>query len=255
MRKISKANRKFYKKWLPFNFCDRYCERCEEMKKECKLYQDDVQFKMECIREGKDPNDWKVAFEHIAKTMAETMRMVMENLEREGVKLTKEDEDEYYREEDKKDKVIKKHSLYKNCSNLSFKLHKFISDFNPANLKEPLNWAADFWKTEMEEIYFYSHLIHVKAARSLHSKIEDTDRLIKFSRPDYLVSGALGYYSLVTVEKSLINIKEFIKNGEPIWAMKIYTILRQIDKTKKIFAKTFPEIKSYRGKIIFHGKI
>lgn len=44
-KKITTVNRKFFLKWLPFNFCDRFCERCEEFQDDCKVYQDEIEFK------------------------------------------------------------------------------------------------------------------------------------------------------------------------------------------------------------------
>lgn len=251
MQEITKANKKFFLKWLPFNFCDRHCERCEEMKNDCKLYLEDVQFKMQCLRESKDPNDAHVVFEHIGKLLSQTMAMLETDLKKRGVKLTKEDKLEYDRESEKRDKIIHNHSLHKRCRSLSVIIHKFLSEFHPAIPAEM--WAVNYLKKEIENISFYSPMIMVKAARALFSQYEVLDEGLKFSRPDHLVSATLGYYSLITVEKSLKNIKDFISGSEPIWDLKINGILREIGETKRVFIKTFPQIIKFRNKIIFHG--
>lgn len=251
MQKITKANRKFFLKWLPFNFCDRHCKRCEEFQSDCKIYQDEVQFKAQCMMEGKDPYDMKVVFEHVGKMMAETMAMVEADLKKRGVKLTKKDRYEYDKKQEKEDKIVKNHPLYKQCRSLSSNMHKFLTNFNPALPVETL--AINSIKKELEDISLYSHMILVKAARALHSQIDDLDEKIKFSRPDYLVSATLSYYSLLTVEKALENLELFIRKSEPVWAWKINSVVNDINRTKKVFKKYFPEVEKFRNKVIFHG--
>lgn len=92
------ANRKFFLKWLPFNFCDRFCERCEEFRDECKVYQNELRFRFQCQLEGKDPYDTKVVFEYVGQMMAQTIAMLYQMMEKEGIKITKEDEERYKRE-------------------------------------------------------------------------------------------------------------------------------------------------------------
>jgi hypothetical protein len=252
MPKISQQNRKFFLKWLPFNFCDRHCERCLEFKNECAIYRDEIHFKMECLRKGKDPDDPKVVFAHIGKMMAQTMALVAKALEKEGIKLTQEDEDEYFKEEAKKEKIIRRNALYEKSWKTMDSIRKFLDEFAiSVNIGNEL--IINSLTRYFEEINFYTYPIFIKTARALHSRADDIDERIKFPRPDWMVSGALSYYSLLTVRKSLENIRNMLSGSQDIWVLKINGILKDLDDIKKMHKKFFPNVDQYINKIIFHG--
>ena len=47
-----------FEKESPYNFCDRWCERCiYEKQISCKVYLDELEQKMICVAHGKEPND------------------------------------------------------------------------------------------------------------------------------------------------------------------------------------------------------
>ncbi len=251
MHKITRKDKNFFLKWLPFNFCDRFCERCETMRNDCKLYHSEVEFKMWCLREGKIPDDPEVAFERISKILAETVAAIKQNFRKEGFELSEIDEDEYKKEIRTRNKRMRCHPLYRRCNAFSVKVNKLFSDFSPAI--PPEIWAINFFEKEMKEIYFYGPMVLTKTAHALFSCEKNQDIFLEFDQPDYLVSAALGYCSLLTVENSLKNIREFILTSEPIWVLRINELIENAEKIKLIFEKKFPEVKYLKNKIIFHG--
>ena len=251
-KKISKANRKFFLKWLPFNFCDRFCERCEEFRDECKVYQDEMRFRFQCQLEGRDPYDTKVVFEYVGQRMAQTIAMLYQIMEKEGIKITKEDEKKYKKEQEMEEEKVKSHPLYRKCWALSADFRRFLENFWEFFEERP--WILVYLQNEIEEICFYCHLIAVKAIRALYSQIEEQKERIKFPRPDSLVSGSLGYYSLITCQGSLESILNIMKDVEKSWVPKVNQLLESIEEAKKEFKKTFPEVENYQDKIIFHGR-
>lgn len=251
-REITVQNRKFFLKWLPFNFCDRFCERCVEFQSSCQIYQEDIQFKSQCLLEGKNPNDMKVVFEHIGKIMADTVKMLEENMKKEGIKLTKKDKDKYHEEETIQEKIVENHSLYKMCRSFISKLREFLLIFQNSLQDKP--WIVASLQNEIEELSFYSPLIIVKTARFLHSQIKEKKEETKFSRPDSAVSGTLAFCSLITCRKCLENAREFIKGSEIVWVLKINALLKEAQKTEALFKKAFPAVDNFKDKIIFHGK-
>ncbi|MFH1857206.1 MAG: hypothetical protein ABH836_08320 [Candidatus Omnitrophota bacterium] len=57
LKEILKKNAEFERK-SPYNFCDRWCERCVyEKQVRCKLYQDELEQKITCIAHGREPDD------------------------------------------------------------------------------------------------------------------------------------------------------------------------------------------------------
>lgn len=245
-------NREFLLKWLPFNFCDRYCERCEDFRDVCKIYQEDLNFRTRCLIEGKDPNDPKVAFEEVSRTFAETLRMLTEMMKKEDIKFTREDEDRYFTEEDKKRKIINNHPLRKKCSLFSDKLFEFLSKF-PIPFTEK-KASMEYLNGELDELAFYCRLVSVKTGRALHSKIEEEKDKDDFPRPDSLVSATLGYYSLLTCMRSLKIVAKLIGDlpRQQKWAN---SILKMAAEVQKEFETAFPEVKNFKSKAIFHGKL
>lgn len=250
--KISQANRKFFMKWLPFNFCDRNCERCEQMRDDCKIYQDDRQFKLRCMMEGKDSNDMEIVFEHVGEIMAQTMQMIEKNLKEKGIEIDFEDTEEYDVQEKIKDKFTKKHPLYKKACKTSEGLHDLLQNFSV--MLPGISCLINSVQREVEEISFYSPMIYVKTTRALHSIVEEGKEKYKFSRPDSIVSASIAYYSALTVKRSLENIKGIIGSGEIVWIMKINGLIKDIEEMNKIFEKEFAGIEKFRSKIIFNGR-
>jgi hypothetical protein len=57
LQEIFKKNAEFEKE-SPYNFCDRWCERCVHEKQiRCTLYKDELERKMTCIAHGRDEDD------------------------------------------------------------------------------------------------------------------------------------------------------------------------------------------------------
>ena len=76
MQKILKENAEFEKK-SPYNFCDRWCERCLHEKQACcRLYQDEFEQKRTCIAHGRKPGDPEV----IAEVLEKQLEGVQESL-------------------------------------------------------------------------------------------------------------------------------------------------------------------------------
>ena len=97
-------------------------------------------------------------------------------------------------------------------------------------------------------------LVFAKADRAIFSKISEEQYRMKSSRSDSTISAALGYYSLLTCQKSLENIKHLAVNNED-QTLHINRILKISEEVEKEFEKKFPLVKNYKNKIIFHGRI
>ncbi len=78
LRRIRKENAEFERQ-APYNFCDRWCERCAaERQNRCRLYLDEFEQKLTCIAYGKEPDDSEVTGE----VMRQQYETVEENLEK-----------------------------------------------------------------------------------------------------------------------------------------------------------------------------
>lgn len=78
LKRIIEENIKFEKE-APYNFCDRWCERCTHNKQmRCRLYQDELEQKITCIAHGREPDDPEITEE----VMKQQVKEVEEKLEK-----------------------------------------------------------------------------------------------------------------------------------------------------------------------------
>ena len=239
----------------PYNFCDRNCERCDEYKENCAIFQEENQFKLRCVMENKDPNDPKIVFEHIANIFSKTADLLNMDMQKMGIEISDHDVANFENIWKDKEREVEKHPLYKMCRNISYELEDFAFSFQSTS-SEYLH--VSLIEGELNEIFFYGNLIFIKIIRSLHAKIEEEDeedKNEKFFFSDVMISASLSYFSLYVVEKSLENIFLMIEIDQIIWRSKLGLLLQIIAKTKKLFLKTFPDIEENKNKIIFHGKL
>lgn len=252
------TNKDYFLKWLPFNFCDRHCERCKEFREDCKVYQEYVAYKLRCEADDKDPHDLDMVFNEVGETLARSLVMLEEKMEEEGIELTEEDEAKAVKEEERVRKKIEDHSLAIKTTEFIEEIRRFIRDLE--NFFEARGIFLSSIGRELKEIGYYGNLVSVKTYRALSSKLHDeTERGGGWS--DARVSGTLGYFSLLTCEeslKSILNLFEGLKkDGEEVdkWLKRLKKILKLASGTKDEFKKVFPDVEKSRDKIIFHGTL
>lgn len=155
---ISKSE--FYK--LPFNYCDRWCEKCV-LTSICRVYRDEQKTKKKCQKKGIDPNSMECAFEGVRDNLTKAMTMLAKEFKKMKIDLKDLPEDE-------NDDFAEPQSfpLY----NLSVKICKKVDEF--------LDSLIDFVKkpgTQIDEIGnildYYKNLIPSKVFRAIASQIEE----------------------------------------------------------------------------------
>jgi len=61
---ISKKD--FYR--TPFNYCDRWCERCQ-LTDICRVFQDEQKSRAKWIKQGKNPDSWEYVFATVKENL------------------------------------------------------------------------------------------------------------------------------------------------------------------------------------------
>lgn len=192
----------FYK--LPFNFCDRWCERCK-LKNICRVYQKEKEREKIFIRKGIDPKGWKALF----LTMRNDFQEIRELLEKEikRLKITKKDLEEAARVEDIKERNGKSDGLYKISLKISHELTKLLEDIHyyfldfddfPQVIKESLDVVT-------YNVYFFTAKIY----RAILSNSEDEDE--EYKTYDDKTSAFLAVISIMKIDNALKLLSEFSK--------------------------------------------
>lgn len=177
LKKIIEENKKVEKE-SPYNFCDRWCERCPHQTQDrCTLYQDELERKLTCIAHGRDEDDPEIT-EEVLRWQHEPAQEALEKLEEalgeeiEEIDLEAMDSPEF--EKIKKHiRFVESHSLPKIAQSYHRKAWEFLEkiDFK----KNP---AASDLADDFEIIEWYHTLLPAKLQRALagfHEPISEGD--------------------------------------------------------------------------------
>lgn len=75
-----------FEKETPYNFCDRWCERCiPEKQMRCKIYLDDLEQRMTCLAHGKEERDHEITEAVVKRQLQEVGEKIEEVMEEGGI--------------------------------------------------------------------------------------------------------------------------------------------------------------------------
>lgn len=198
------SKEEFYR--LPFNFCDRWCKRCN-LTGICKVYQEDQKEREKAIKEGKDPDSWEFAFEVIQKNFKETRKLLYEGAKKWGIdmkKIEKEVAEEMKKEDFTKPPAYQKSPIYRTTLRLSHDLYQLLKELDVV----PLETETERIKDDIEVLSFYRSLILAKTARSLSSEEREENYPEDLKTYDEKTSAFIVYHALDKISQALINLSK-----------------------------------------------
>lgn len=135
----------------PYNFCDRWCERCtSEKKMRCTIYQQELEQDMLCIAHGKEPGDPEITEAVMKRQFDEIEKRIEESLYEE--RFDDECDDDFDDEFDEDIEVMDIEELEERVDNDSLmKTVKQYSDMSHAFLKKEY-----YGKNKKDLAQFYS---------------------------------------------------------------------------------------------------
>jgi hypothetical protein len=148
---------------LPFNYCDRWCERCQ-LTDICRVFKDEQKSREKWIRKGKDPNSWEYVFETVKDNLEKTMRLIEKGAKKWGIDLNDLDDSDYQPPPEPQE-----FPLYNLVDKFSKKLGKLPKDLQVV----PIEADEKLILESIEVISHYQPLIRAKIHRALTSKLED----------------------------------------------------------------------------------
>jgi len=121
LTKIKKENTRL-EKITPYNFCDRWCEKCPKRKRSrCKLYHKEFDTKLQHLANGRDPDDIYVMLGDFEKSIEESTSAISKLSEEKGIDLPEFDSAEYR-------KNTTKHPLYQLALDYLDKIREFLNE-------------------------------------------------------------------------------------------------------------------------------
>lgn len=217
---------------LPFNWCDKWCERCDKTHK-CRVYMDERQRALEHSAAGRNPDDLEVVMEDMAKDFEKAHEMMKKDMKKHGLdykKVMKEMEKEAQKIDVEALKppefdLEKKAKEYTRHARLFIDVLLSRMQFNPY-LEEKI-------KDDVEILIWYHTVIPVKVNRVLDNllstKTEDGED-DEFSLRDAYWTSDVVFKSISLSKKSLESILVY-EPGSEVSARKLFSILCEIENS------------------------
>jgi len=161
LEEIRKKNAEFEKE-SPYNFCDRWCERCSHEKQmRCKLYQDEFEQKITCIAHGRDPDDPEMTAEIMEKQYGDLEKILEEHEEEIEINFDEIDDPEFEKIKEHI-KFVENNPLPVSAEQYRKKAHEFLKD--TFYKKEEKYLALDY---DFQTVAWYHTLLPAKLQRAL----------------------------------------------------------------------------------------
>lgn len=168
-----------FEKQTPYNFCDRWCERCiHEKQIRCKLYQDELEQKLTCIAHGKDEDDLEITKAVLEEQFNDIEKKLSDCADKFGVDFDIDEPNEE-NEIDFKDlpEEVQKHIKFVENNPLDITAEQYCNKAH--TFLEKTFYKKDFAETalryDFETISWYHTLLPVKLHRALCGFHEPVD--------------------------------------------------------------------------------
>jgi hypothetical protein len=157
LRRIIEENKRFERE-SPYNFCDRWCERCTHEKQlHCRLYLDEFEQKTTCIAHGRDEDDPEITA-YVLEKQFEGVEEAMEKINEEN----EIDFEDLPQDIQKHIRFVENNPLEGTAKQYRKKAHAFLE----ATFYK--DWAANpELKYDFETVSWYHALLEVKLHRAL----------------------------------------------------------------------------------------
>jgi hypothetical protein len=236
-----------------YNYCDRWCERCNFTSR-CLNYQMSDE-----IGEGKEINDVnnKQFWEQMGNIFALTRELLEDMAREEGIDLTnlKISEEEEAREKQREELVEQNHCViashkYAEMAKKWFDSSKDIFEEKEKELNRQLSLSLPLSEPEKEAvtltdacdiIFYYLFFISVKIMRACYGKINELEEM-----PDYFPKDSDGSakIALIAIDRSIsawgILLRHLPEKGD-----EILDILVHLERLRNAAEKEFPDARNF----------
>ena len=221
LEEILQKNAEFEKE-TPYNFCDRWCERCAHDKQvRCTLYKDELERKISCIAHRRDEDDPEVTEAVMEAQYKDVDDKLSEHVGKFGIDLDSPDIDELDKESEidflclpediqKHIRFVENNPLHATAKNYSDKAHAFLKKTFYRDEKVVLELRNNF-----EVVSWYHRLLPTKLNRALagfHEPVCDEE----FALYDAIAQFQVCKKAISKSIKALRNIAEKDKNLQSI---------------------------------------
>lgn len=190
-----------------YNYCDRWCERCDKQDKCFLYYKEQIDQKGKIV-EGKDPDSWETVLETVKESFEETKKMIEMIVEEEGLdldldNLPEEEGEDFWQQ-------AAEMPLAKKARHFLIKAHQYVEKIEEDLERYP--FLADKLDEDLRVFCHYYPLLETKIQRALASKLEyekEKGDLKKYLKEDIKKTSQLISKCLEKCRQSLKNLLSF----------------------------------------------
>ena len=223
-----------------YNYCDRWCERCE-LSSKCLLYEKEQKRLAMHKEKGEDPGALNVVMQDVKESFDEALRLVCKSAEKYGIDINSLPKEEY------KEYDPSAHPLMKAANNYLKMTKEFLEKLRKTTQEEGVELTkrveiipsaiSDIEilrqiVSSYEVISWYNTLIPVKIHRALQGKIEADE----FAKSDADGSAKVAYLGVMKSMEALKTIYEWDEDLQD----EALTLLAKLENLQKDINKEFP---------------
>jgi len=150
---------------MPFNYCDRWCEKCQ-LTNLCRVFKREEESKKKWVKAGKDPDSWDYVFNTIKESFEEVRGLIKKDANRLGIDLSAID---YSKE--KGEPLPKNFTIYRLSNKFAQAIKRTLKDLEGI----PVDVDEDLVVRSAEILSYYSTLIPAKVYRAILSRAEEKE--------------------------------------------------------------------------------
>jgi hypothetical protein len=200
MKRILKENERFEKK-SPYNFCDRWCERCtHEKQMRCRLYHDELEDKLTCIAHGREPDDPEITGQVMQQRWEDVMKKLEKDMEKYDINPDDIDGADTA-ELDAREESARKEPLNLTTKEYCKRSHKLLKSVFYEIKGTPAGAIAD-----LETVNWYHTLLPAKLYRAL-CDLREKDDADEFGLCDAVAQFAVCKKAIACSVAALRNLK------------------------------------------------
>jgi hypothetical protein len=181
----------------PYNYCDRWCERCRIDKGKCLAYQSGVEEELEAISQGRETRTWNYTVERVTESLKDTLAMLEEEARERGIDLSNLAEEAKALEEEEDPPLVRK------ALDFSGDIHRFLEE-------NRLAIEAVEVEMDLEPLVWHHTLVGPKIGRiekkyAWEEEEEDPD-VREFVEASDILTAQIVHRSLIETERGLLQI-------------------------------------------------
>jgi len=229
-----------------YNYCDRWCEKCE-LSNKCFLYEKEQKRLAMHKERDEDPHDWNIVMQDVKESFDETLKLLRNSAEEQGIDISALPEEEYKEYNPSDHPLMKTANTYlKMTQEFLEKLRKIIQEEGVDLTKriEIMPSARGDIETlrqvisSYEVILWYHTLISVKIHRALQGKMESDE----FAQSDADGSAKVAY---IGIAKSMEALK-IIYDWDEDLQDEALTLLAKIESLQTGIDREFPGHRTFK---------